>query len=216
MKVGATALTVIPRGAHSTASALVRPLTACLLAQYAARPGVADGAHLRGDVHDPPLAAALEQRASDRATDKEGTAEVRGEHEVEVPRPHSPASFATSQLVATASSTFPSVRVRALGPVERELRGFSFVCHGRGFTKRVSVRTATVPQTLRCVKREPSCRARPFVMTPRKGLPSRVAVLGAKSIGRGGMGRGNEDLPALERARALRGADVPTQGLSCQ
>src|SRR4029077_20829314 len=37
--VGATALTAIPTGAHSTASALTRPLTACLLAQYAARPG---------------------------------------------------------------------------------------------------------------------------------------------------------------------------------
>ncbi len=39
MNVGATALTAIPTGAHSTASALTRPLTACLLAQYAARPG---------------------------------------------------------------------------------------------------------------------------------------------------------------------------------
>ncbi len=216
MKVGATALTVIPRGAHSTASALVRPLTACLLAQYAARPGGSRRSpSARRCSRSSPRGRARAARV--RPRDRRGrycggSRRARGRS----PRPHSPASFATSQLVATASSTFPSVRVRALGPVERELRGFSLVCHGRGFTKRVSVCTATVPQTLRCVKREPSCRARPFVMAPRKGLPSRVAVLGAKSIGRGDMGRGNEDLPALERARALRGADVPTQGLSCQ
>ena len=36
--VGATALTAI-RGAHSTASAFTSPFTACLLAQYAERPG---------------------------------------------------------------------------------------------------------------------------------------------------------------------------------
>jgi len=43
-----------------------------------------------------------------------------------------------------------------------------------------------------------------------------VAVLGAKSNGRGDIARGNEYVPELARALALRGADVPTQGLSCQ